>query len=63
MTSFWKKFLRLAKSIKEYVDGDFAYENYLKHHAKIHIGEIPLDKKAFLKKLEKDKWNRINRCC
>ncbi|MBM5782295.1 MAG: YbdD/YjiX family protein [Pelagibacterales bacterium] len=57
--NIWK----IYKSFKEYIEGDFAYENYLKHHKKNHSEEALLDKKSFLKDAQKKKWNKINRCC
>ncbi len=57
--NFWK----IYKSFKEYIEGDFAYENYLKHHRNNHSEEKILDKKSFLKEAQKKKWNKINRCC
>ncbi len=50
-------------SIKSHLDGDFAYKNYLKHHLKNHPNEKALDKKSFILVRQKEKWNKINRCC
>ncbi len=58
-----KKFLTLFKSLKNYIDGNFAYENYLQHHVKHHPNTPPLDKKSFFEAQQKNKWSRINRCC
>jgi uncharacterized short protein YbdD (DUF466 family) len=55
-----KKFLLL---LREYINGDFAYKNYLAHHKQHHANQEPLNKKAFLQNKEKQKWNKINRCC
>jgi len=63
MKKIFSNFYNFLKSIKDYIDGNFAYENYLKHHQKNHNGEVVLSKKMFLKNMQKDKWNRINRCC
>ncbi len=49
--------------IKQYISGDFAYENYLKHYTKNHPHESILSKKDFLNKKRKDSWSRVNRCC
>jgi len=51
------------KTFKDYIEGNFAYENYLKHHTQHHQNTTPLTKKAFLKQAQKDKWSKINRCC
>jgi uncharacterized short protein YbdD (DUF466 family) len=51
------------KLVIDYVNGDFAYQNYLNHLKKYHPKEVALDKKAFLKKRQEDKWKRVNRCC
>ena len=58
-----KKIKLFFKKIKEYIEGDFAYQNYLTHLQKHHPGQQALDKKSFLKNQQKDKWNKINRCC
>jgi uncharacterized short protein YbdD (DUF466 family) len=55
----WNFFLLL----REYISGDFAYKNYLQHCKKNHMQEKALDKKSFLRDKEKNKWNKINRCC
>lgn len=57
------KLMFCYKTFKDYIEGDFAYENYLKHHNKYHKNTSVLDKKAFLKQAQKAKWNKINRCC
>ena len=54
------KFLRLLKS---YINGDFAYENYLEHHKKTHPEIAPLNKKDFFSAQQKNKWRKVNRCC
>jgi uncharacterized short protein YbdD (DUF466 family) len=53
-----KSFLRL---LFRYLNGDFAYENYLKFHNKTHPETEPLNRKTFLK--ERAKKRQINRCC
>jgi uncharacterized short protein YbdD (DUF466 family) len=56
---FWRGFLLL----RDHLDGDFAYRNYLEHHQKNHPQETALSKKLFLRNKEKVKWNKVNRCC
>ncbi|MBU6140412.1 MAG: putative selenoprotein [Proteobacteria bacterium] len=63
MKKSFYKIWTFFRSIKDYIDGDFAYENYLKHHQKFHKDEKALDKKSFLKNLQNKKWSKINRCC
>ena len=46
---------------KNYLNGNFAYQKYLEHHEK-SCNQL-LDKKSFLRYKEKEKWNKINRCC
>lgn len=55
-----KKFLRL---IRDYLNGNFAYQNYVEHCKKNHGAEKILDKKSFLRDCQKRKWQKINRCC
>jgi uncharacterized short protein YbdD (DUF466 family) len=53
----------------EYINGDFAYKNYLKNFNKNHIKNLPsknqkpLSKKKFLNEKNIKKWNGVNRCC
>ena len=54
-----KKFQKFLLLIRDTISGDFAYKNYLKHCGK----NLPLSKKDFLRKREKTKWERVNRCC
>jgi uncharacterized short protein YbdD (DUF466 family) len=56
-------FLRALKFLKNYIDGNFAYENYLQHHRKNHPDQKPLDKKSFFTAQQKNKFSKINRCC
>ncbi len=55
-----KKFLR---KIKEYVEGDFAYQNYLEHCQKNHSDRKILTKEEFFKMQQKQKWEGVNKCC
>ncbi len=55
-----KNFLRL---ILEYLNGDFAYKNYLKRSAANSPQEKIMDKKSFLHHRQKCKWRNVNRCC
>lgn len=57
------KFIAFLKLLLSYFNGDFAYQNYLKHHAAQHPEEVALDKKSFLESQQKRKWSKINRCC
>ena len=45
------------------LSGDDAYERYLQHHAEHHIDEAPLDREAFFKEWQDNKWKGIKRCC
>ncbi len=48
---------------KNYVEGDYAYQNYLKHEKKFHPQKKILDRKSFLRQRQNEKWNKVNRCC
>ncbi len=58
-----KKFREFFKLLKNYINGDFAYENYLQHQHTKHPHLIPLSKKDFFAASQKNKWSKINRCC
>ncbi len=47
--------------IFNYLNGNFAYENYLKHAQKNHPEKEVLSKKKFLQ--ERVRGKKINRCC
>lgn len=59
----FKKIKQIFFEIKNYIDGDFAYKKYLEHHQEHHFKQHPLDKKMFLKNRQKEKFDKINRCC
>ncbi|HLD76965.1 MAG TPA: YbdD/YjiX family protein [Rickettsiales bacterium] len=59
----FKKIIKILREIKNYVDGDFAYKQYVAHHKKYHAQKAILNKKDFLKQRQKDKFDGINRCC
>jgi len=56
-----KKFLNFLKLVLKTLNGDFAYENYLKTHQK--SCEKILTKKEFLLNKQEEKWKKVNRCC
>ncbi len=45
------------------LSGDDAYERYLRHQAKQHPDETPLDRRHFFKREQERKWHGIKRCC
>lgn len=55
----WKFFLLW----RDHISGDFAYRNYVEHQKKSHRNHQILNKKSFLRNKEKEKWQKINRCC
>ncbi len=57
------KIIKFLKLVKSYLNGDFAYQNYLTHHQKNHHNQQALDKKTFLSEQQKTKWSKVNRCC
>jgi uncharacterized short protein YbdD (DUF466 family) len=42
---------------------DDAYERYLAHHAEVHSGTQPLDRRAFYLREQQRKWAGVSRCC
>jgi uncharacterized short protein YbdD (DUF466 family) len=42
---------------------DDAYERYLEHHAQLHSGTQPLDRRAFYLREQQRKWTGVSRCC
>ena len=58
-----KKISQIFIATKNYLDGDFAYQNYLRHLRESHKMQKALDKKSFLRRREQEKWNKVNRCC
>jgi len=56
------KVRNFLKALRDYFNGDFAYQNYLEH-AKNHPDEKVLSKDDFLRKKNLGKWNRVSRCC
>ncbi len=55
--------MNFLKQLIEYINGDFAYKNYLKIFNKKNCQKTPLSKKDFLRQKEQRKWQKINRCC
>lgn len=47
------------------LNGDVAYERYLQHWCKHHVGEgaEPLSRKAFFAAETQRKWSGVKRCC
>lgn len=58
---------RQAWCYVRHASGDDAYEQYLKHYAEFHAVTFnpppPLDRKAFFKCWQDNKWQGVNRCC
>lgn len=59
MTKLLRKVWRTLRE----VSGDDAYERYLEHHRARHVGEPPLDRRAFFRDEQRRKWSGVNRCC
>ncbi len=57
------KILNFLRLVKSYLNGDFAYQNYLTHHHKNHPNQPTLNKKEFILKQQREKWSKVNRCC
>lgn len=59
MQKFMGKIWKLIRLFCDHITGELAYQNHLKH-----CGEkYRLNKKDFLRKREKSRWERVNRCC
>jgi len=56
-----KKILNFLKLVLRSLNGDFAYENYLRHH-KESCAKL-MNKKEFLLNRRKEKARGVNRCC
>lgn len=56
-----KKFLKFLRLVLQSLNGDFAYENYLKTHSA--NCEKLMSKKEFLLNKQEEKWKKVNRCC
>lgn len=57
-----KKIIQIYCFIKlviNYINGDFAYQQFLKHHKECYKPT----KKQFLAEKRKQKWRNCNRCC
>jgi uncharacterized short protein YbdD (DUF466 family) len=59
-----KKIKHLWHIIRQ-LSGDDAYERYLAHYAEHHSenAEPPLNREAFFKEWQTNKWKGIKRCC
>ncbi|WP_394754551.1 CstA-like transporter-associated (seleno)protein [Crenothrix sp.] len=61
--------IKLAWQTIRQLSGDDAYERYLQHYARYHqshpecVYHAPLNKQAFFKQWQDEKWNGIKRCC
>jgi uncharacterized short protein YbdD (DUF466 family) len=55
LRGFWKYLRR--------VSGDDAYERYLAHHQRLHMGGTALTRQEFFQRQQEDKWSKISRCC
>lgn len=56
-----KKIRNFLFLIINYLNGNFAYQNYLKIHNQNHPELKPMDQKSFFKERARNK--KINRCC
>lgn len=57
---------RLLQACRELLHGAFgtdAYARYRAHHAAHHAGEVPLDRAAFFRQRQRERWDGISRCC
>ncbi len=56
-----KKIWAFLKLVISYLNGNFAYQNYLKIHNQNHPEIVPMNQKNFFRERTKNK--KINRCC
>lgn len=57
---------RLLDGLRQWLrwlNGDSAYEAYLRHCARRHPGQPVLDRAAFFRAETARRWNGIRRCC
>jgi len=58
--------LRLLAVTRDLLRGAFgagAYECYRAHQAPHHPDEPPLDRAAYFRQRQNERWNGISRCC
>lgn len=53
---------KLWRLLRE-ASGDDAWERYLRHHARCHPGEPPLERGEFHRRETERKWSGVKRCC
>jgi uncharacterized short protein YbdD (DUF466 family) len=57
------KRLRVLWEFVRELSGDDAYDRYLQRHSRQHPDAKPLDKRAYFKQVQKQKWSELRRCC
>lgn len=57
-----KRLRALWRFVRE-LTGDDAYDRYLRHHTSRHADVKPLDRRAYFKQAQKQKWSGMRRCC
>lgn len=66
MPEFTLRWPRAVDACVQLVRGAFGaggYERYLAHHAAHHAGQAPLDRAAWFRRRERERWEGVNRCC
>ena len=66
MKSWLRNFYALLKSLWNNANGEACYKKYLQEYHKENCQKGSgkhLSKKDFFAKIQKEKWNKINRCC
>ncbi|NOV29146.1 YbdD/YjiX family protein [Methylomonas sp. ZR1] len=57
-------FILSFRSFWRHLNGDAAYERYLRHCHEHHAEQLrPLSRKAFFAAETQRKWNGVKRCC
>jgi uncharacterized short protein YbdD (DUF466 family) len=57
---------RIGGVVGDLIRGAFGaggYERYREHHAIHHPGEAPLDRAAWFRRREHERWEGVSRCC
>ncbi len=53
---------RVWQFIRE-ATGDDAYERYLAHHGRKHLGQSPMSRGEYFRSRQNARWSKVSRCC
>ncbi len=66
MPEFTRALIRVRDALADLLRGAFGaggYERYRAHHAAHHGDTPPLDRAAWFRRREAERWTGVNRCC